>query len=374
MKKPIALVLALAVAIALLFLLRDSPAKAGADALPAPRPALTVRVEAPRSEILPVRLAANGSVAAWQEAVISSDMSDLRLVEVRADVGDVVRAREVLAVFDDETVRVAVAQAEAALSEAEALAQEARENARRARSLEHTGALSEQAILQYVTAEQSAKARIQSAQARLAAERLRLERTRVRAPDRGIISARNATVGAVAGLGGELFRMVRQGRLEWRAELISSELARVAVGTPVALTLPGGERIMGKVRMLAPTVNAANRVGLVYVDLPAGSPARPGMFAHGVFDLGQSAGHTLPFQAVVMREAFHYVFVLDKDGRAWQTKVTTGRRLAARIEITGGLAENARVIVTGAGFLHDGDLVRVEAGTEAGETEQGAKT
>jgi RND family efflux transporter MFP subunit len=378
-KKPYAFVLALAVlviAAAIFFFWRAVPAKVPADAdvaatsSPAPRPALTVRVETPRLERLPVQLVANGDIVAWQEAIISSDAPDLRLSEVRADVGDEVRAGEVLATFDDETVKIAVTQAEAALIEAKAAAQEAGENARRARLLAHTGALSEQAVLQHVTAEQSAKARVQTAQARLAAERLRLKRTRVRAPDHGVISARKATVGAVSGLGGELFRMVRQGRLEWRAELMFPELARIAVGTPVALTLPGGEAASGKVRMLAPTVNPANRAGLVYVDLDKGSPARPGVFAQGVFDLGESQGRTTPLSALVMREAFHYVFILDADGRARRIKVATGRRLADRVEILHGLEENAKVIVTGAGFLNDGDQVRVtEAAPASGGTD-----
>ncbi|MDR0737069.1 MAG: efflux RND transporter periplasmic adaptor subunit [Zoogloeaceae bacterium] len=360
---------AVAIAVVLLvFLGRDAHDAAGADA--APRPALTVSVELPRADMLPVRLAANGDIAAWQEAVIGSDMPDLRLREVRVNVGDTVRAGEVLAVFDEDPVNVSVAQAEAALSEAEALAGEARENAERARSLEKTSALSRQAILQYQTAEQSAKARVQAAAARLAAERLRLTRTRVRAPDSGVISSRNATVGAVAGLGGELFRMVRQGRLEWRAELISSELGRVAVGTPVTLTLPDGQTVAGRVRALAPTVNAASRAGLVYVDLPDGGkgPARPGMFARGTFDLGERLALTVPLQAVVMREAFHYIFVLDENTRARQVKVTTGRRADDRVEIMEGLESAAQVIVTGAGFLNDGDMVRVESATSGHET------
>jgi RND family efflux transporter MFP subunit len=356
---------AVAIAAALpVFLGHGAQDAAGADA--APRPSLTVRVENPRAERLPVRLAANGDIAAWQEAVIGSDAPDLRLLEVRADVGDTVRAGEVLAVFDDETVKVSVARAEAALAEAEALAGEARENAERARSLDQTGALSRQAVRQYLTADQAARARVQAARAQLAAERLLLTRTRVRAPDGGVISSRKATVGAVAGLGGELFRMLRQGRLEWRAELISSELGRVAAGTPVTLTLPGGQTVAGRVRALAPTVNAANRAGLIYVDLPGESPARPGMFARGVFELGERSALTAPLQAVVMREAFHYVFVLGENGRVRQVKVTTGRRAGDRVEIMNGLESAAQVIVTGAGFLNDGDTVRVQPAASLG--------
>jgi RND family efflux transporter MFP subunit len=370
MKKPLlvlsAAVLALIAAAALWF-----HGASGGDASPtAPsvRPALTITVARPINETLPIKVTANGNVAAWQEAVIGSDMADLRLVEVRVNVGDVVRAGEVLAVFDAEPVKVAVAQAQASVAEARAVVAEAKENAQRARALEGSGALSRQAITQYLTAEQSAHARAAAAEAALATQRLRLKRTQVRAPDAGVISARNATVGAVTGLGGELFRMVRQGRLEWRAALTSPELRHISPGVEVALTLVGGQQLSGKVRMVAPTVNMETREGLVYVDLPADAGARPGMFARGEFLLGSSPGMTVPQQSVVMREAFYYVFVLDDapdgaragDGlRIRQQKVAIGRRLGERVEIVDGLSADAQVVVTGAGFLNDGDLVRV---------------
>jgi RND family efflux transporter MFP subunit len=374
MKKPSivlsAVALVLVAAMALLF--RGGSGGEVANVSPdvsAVRPAMTVTVASPENEALPIRIAANGDIAAWQEAIISSDMADLRLVEVRVNVGDRVRAGEVLAVFDDEPVKVAVAQARAAVVEAGAVVAEAEENARRARALENSGALSRQTIAQYLTAEQSARARLAAAEAALAAQRLRLKRTRVRVPDDGVISARNATVGAVAGLGGELFRMVRQGRLEWRAALSAPELRHISPGVEVALTLAGGHRVSGKVRVLAPTVDAHTREGRVYVDLPSDGITRPGMFARGEFVLGSSPAMTVPQQSVVMREAFSYVFTLDDSTssgggvRVRQRKVTTGRRMADRVEITGGLPADARIVVAGAEFLNDGDLVRVVAET-----------
>ncbi|MDR1662558.1 MAG: efflux RND transporter periplasmic adaptor subunit, partial [Azoarcus sp.] len=233
-----------------------------------PRPALAVTATRPAIETWPILISANGNIEAWQEAVIGSDVQGLRLLEVRVDVGDMVTAGQALAVFDDEPVKIDVAQAKAALAQAHSAVQAARENAKRARELRGSGALSEQLVTQYLTAEQSALAQSAAAKAALAAQELRLARTRVLAPDDGVISARNATVGAVFGLGSELFRLIRQGRLEWRAELTDSELERIAPGTPAKLALADGGAIAGAVRMVAPTVNARTRTGLAYVDLP----------------------------------------------------------------------------------------------------------
>jgi RND family efflux transporter MFP subunit len=326
------------------------------------RPALTVTSIKASSSSLPMQLAANGNVAPWQEAIIGSESNGLRLADVRVNVGDVVKKGDVLAVFSSDTVDADVAQSQAALLEAEANAGEAIANAKRARNLGDSGALSQQEITRYFTAEGAAKARIASAKASLTAQKLRLKYTKVVAPDSGIISARNATVGSVVGMGSELFRMIRQGRLEWRAEVTAAELSRIKPGARVLVKAANGSELTGRVRMIAPTVDMQTRTALVYVDLPpslsASAPFKAGMYASGQFDMGVSNAVTLPQQAVVIRDGFSYVFRLNADSRVTQVKVVTGRRLADRIEVVKGLTPDATIVVSGAGFLNDGDLVR----------------
>jgi RND family efflux transporter MFP subunit len=247
--------------------------------------------------------------------------------------------------------------------EAEANAADAKNNAERARTLESSGALSTQQINQYLTTEQTAKAKADAARATLSVQELRLTQTQVLAPDDGVISARNATVGAVVGVGTELFKLIRQGRLEWRAEVTSTELGNIATGTAALITAANGSKVKGKVRMIAPTVDAQNRSAIVYVDLsPAAagtSPARAGMFATGEFDLGMSSALTVPQQAIVIRDGFSYVFRLNTDNRVTQIKVQPGRRLTGSIEVVSGITADAVVVANGAGFLNDGDLVNV---------------
>ena len=326
------------------------------------KPALTVTTTRPAVAKLPIKLGANGNVAAWQEAIIGSESGGLKLTEVRVNVGDVVTKGQVLAAFSSDTVNADVAQARAALMEAEANAGEAAANAARARTLQSSGALSAQQISQYMTAETTARARIASSRAALAAQNLRLKYTQVVAPDSGVISARNATVGSVVGVGTELFRMIRQGRLEWRAEVTAAELARLHPGTSAIVKAANGSELTGKVRMIAPTIDPQTRSALVYVDLPpvsgANAPFKAGMFASGQFELGTSDAMTVPQQSVVVRDGFSYVFRLNQDQRVSQLKVRSGRRLGERIEVIEGLAPDALVVVTGAGFLNEGDMVR----------------
>lgn len=363
-RKPLFIVIALllVVGIGVALSMRESTPQTEKTAA-SPKPAMTVSTVKPSRVQLPIRLAANGNIAAWQEASIGSESNGLRLADVRVNVGDTVRAGQVLATFAGEAVDADVAQARATLLEAEANAADAAANAARARLLQETGALSAQQINQYLTAEQTAKAKVAAAKAMLDAQQLRMKHVQVVAPDSGVISERKATVGAVAGAGTELFRMIRKGRLEWRAEVTSTELGRLKTGTPATVTAANGTRLQGKVRMIGPTVDPQSRAALVYVDLLPSSeqsaPARAGMFARGEFDLGTSDALTVPQQSVVLRDGFSYVFRLNPDGRVNQLKIRTGRRIGEQVEVLDPLAPDTMLVASGAGFLNDGDLVRV---------------
>jgi len=325
------------------------------------RPALTVEVIGPQTTRLTQAVQANGSLHAWQEASIGAEGNGWRLAEVNANVGDRVRRGQVLARFAADLPAADLAQARAAVAEAEATLAEAAANARRARELQPTGVLSAQAVNQLLTVERTALARLDASRAAVRVQELRLDQAVVRAPDDGVISARMATVGAVVGSGQELFRLIRQGRLEWRAEVPAELLASVKPGQLARVTPAGGPVIEGRVRMVGPTVDPATRQGLVYVDLPDPGAAKPGMFARGELALGEGEGLTLPQSAVLLRDGFHMVLVVQADGRVAQRKIEVGRRSGDRIELLSGLPAGARVVAAGGAFLGDGDTVRVVA-------------
>ncbi|MBS1142090.1 MAG: Secretion protein HlyD [Proteobacteria bacterium] len=362
-KTRIALVLAAVVAGAAFFMRSESPKPAEpAKVAGASRPALTVRLTAPQTESWPLVLPANGNVVAWQEAVIGPEIANYRITEVRVQVGDLVKKGQVLARIASDTVASELAEAKASVAELEASAAEAKSNAERAKELKEKGFYSSQLNTQYQTAEHTALARLAAARARQQAAGLKMDKTGVLAPDDGVISARSATVGSLTQPGQELFRLIRGGRLEWRAEVPSADLGKLRAGVLATLTAPSGETVKGSVRAVAPSVDPQTRSGLVYVDLPATAAIRAGMFARGEFQLAQSPALTLPQSALVLREGFAYVFRLEGEDRVAQTKVELGRRLGERVEIVSGLNGGARVVETGAGFLADGDAVKVVEG------------
>jgi len=338
-------------------LAHPSPAAAQSDQRTA---ALTVHTVRAHRTQWPMSVQAHGDIAAWQEVIVSAQINHYPITQVPVNVGDRVKKGQLLAKISDATVAAELAQAQALVQESKAQLAQARANAQRARDLQSTGVFSNQQITQIFTEESSAQARLASAQAQVKIASLRLAYTRVLAPVDGVIASRIATVGALAQTGQELFRMIREGRLEWRAEVDATRLAHIQPGQPAHVLSSDGSPAQGKVRIVSPTVDPKTRTGLVYVDLPTGHPTlRAGMFTSGQIMIGQSAALALPQSAVLVRDGFSYVFVVDAHERVIQKKVQTGRRQGQAIEILEGLDAQSDVVASGVGFLAHGDQVRV---------------
>ncbi|MBF4456166.1 efflux RND transporter periplasmic adaptor subunit [Acinetobacter sp. SK-43] len=322
--------------------------------------ALTVTVVSPEQQNWKQVFTANGNIAAWQEVVISSELSGQRLTRVNVNVGDEVKRGQILAEINSETIRADLAAAKASYAEAQAVLADAITNNKRIQQLKNTGAISAQESTQYQTSQATAQARLDAAKAQIESNQLRLAQTQVISPDNGVISARTATVGSLAQTGQELFRLIRDHRLEWRAEVTTTDLYKLQQGMTAHVISPDPSqpKVTGQVRMIAPVIDPQTRYGLVYVDLPTTQAIRMGMFVKGEFDLGEKTAITVPQTALLLRDGFSYVFVLDQNNRVTQKKVTTGRRQNDRVEIL-DLPLNVKVVSSGTGFLTDGDLVNV---------------
>ncbi|MFW1982316.1 efflux RND transporter periplasmic adaptor subunit [Acinetobacter guillouiae] len=337
---------------------QPSPENAATSASSA-KPALTVTVIQPELQNWKQNFTANGNIAAWQEVVIGSELSGQRITKVNVNVGDSVQRGQVLAEINSESIRAELATAKANYAEAKAVLADASINNQRIQQLKNTGAISQQEATKYLTSQSTAQARLDAAKAQIDSNQLRLTQTQVIAPDHGVISARTATVGSLAQTGQELFRLIRDNRLEWRAEVTSTDLYKLKKGMTAHIISPDPSRsaVSGSVRMIAPVIDPQTRYGLVYVDIPTTDAVRMGMFVKGEFDLGEKPALTVPQTAVLLRDGFSYVFIVNIDNRVTQQKVTLGRRLNDRIEIV-DLAANTQLVASGTGFLSDGDLIK----------------
>lgn len=337
----------------------DAPAADAEGAPPAPTAAaLTITTTPVVSRELVRTVPATGSIFPWQEVTISSEVGGYRIAEVLVDVGSRVRKGQVLARLSTDLLEADLVSKRAALLSAEASLENASAALRRGESVASSGSLS-QADLDRLRAESvAALARVDTARADVQTSELRLRYGTVVAPDDGTITARTASVGQIAQAGTELLRMLRQDRVEWRAEVPEAQLSRIRAGQTAKITTADGQMLEGRVRMVAPTVQTTSRTGLVYVDV-TGNGARPGMFARGEIAAGSGSGLLVPVASVVVVDGYSYVYVLGAGNVVERRRVEQAGVYGDLIEVSSGVAEGDVIAVKGAGFLKDGDTVAI---------------
>ncbi|MBL9063038.1 efflux RND transporter periplasmic adaptor subunit [Tabrizicola sp.] len=330
--------------------------------------ALTVQATVPKVETWPVEVQASGWLAPWAEAVIASELGGERIVAVNVEVGDTVKAGDVLAELSRESIENSIAELEATLESARAALETATGDAERARKLSGGGSISQQEVASYLSTERQAQASVTVAEAQLATKKLSLANTRIVAVSDGVVSEVSAALGQVVSQGQELFRLIRDSRIEWQAEVPVFQLRGIETGTKVVIPSPFGD-VGGTVRRVSTEASQTNGRVLVYVDPipPEGVPMpKTGILVTGSFIVDETEAVTLPATAITLQDGFSYVFVIQS-GEATtvlRERVETGRRRGDRVEILGDFAKDAQVVVSGGAFLSDGSVVKVVEGQE----------
>ncbi|MBM4215171.1 MAG: efflux RND transporter periplasmic adaptor subunit [Gammaproteobacteria bacterium] len=303
----------------------------------------------------------SGAIAARDEAAISAEGEGGRVSALNAEVGDRVKAGQVLARLDTSLVAPQVASLEASLQESKANAAVAEADYRRAQAVASTGALSAQEIERRGAAAIAAGAKVKVVSAQLAEAQARLRRTDVRAPFDGIVLTRSAEVGQLAGPGGApLFRLGRAGGIEMRGNVAERDLPRLASGQPARVRVTGVEQAFeGKVRLIGAVIDPQTRLGSVRIDLPANRDLRPGAFARGEISVGSGRRPLLPQTAVMSDTTGNYVFVVDASSKVERRDVRVEGSRAEGVVIGSGLQGGEKVVTTAGPYLRAGEAVRI---------------
>ena len=301
---------------------------------------------------------ASGPVAAWEDMQLGVELSGLRVTQLLVDVGQQVQKGELLLALDHRSLDSDLAQANANVQQAQAGAELARSKYTRGQSLVEGHYISASNLDELRAARAQAEAQLGTARAVRDTAALRRSYAELRAPDAGLISKRLVQPGQVVAAGSELLRLIRQNRLEWRADLPEAQLAQVRVGQDVILD---GSGVHGRVRAVTPGVDSSTRTGTAYVDLPQPKQVQPGAYVQGRILIGRGAGLVVPISAVLRRDGHAYVFVVRDGKHATRVRVEPGSSDGGQVEIHSGLKAGEQVVSAGAGFLSDGDLIRIVA-------------
>jgi RND family efflux transporter MFP subunit len=349
-----------------------------------PPPAITVARAA--TERFTVSILVTGTLVPREEILVAPEVEGLRLLEVVAEEGMRVSKGDVLARIETQTLitqlaqnaaqvarsEAQIAQARSNIAAAEARLEEASAAFERAKPLRKSGVLSESTFDQREAAQKTADSQLQAARDGLklaeaernqaAAQRReiewRLSKTEIRAPADGIISRRNARIGAMATAAGEpMFRIIAAGAVELDAEVPEMQLARLKAGQPARVLVAGLGEIDGTVRIVSPEVDRASRLGKVRILLADLTAPRIGSFARGSVVTAEGRGIAVPASAIQYSDSGPSVQVVRGD-TIQSAKVTLGLSTSERVEVTSGVAEGDLVVVKAGTFLRHGDRVR----------------
>lgn len=307
------------------------------------------------------------------------------------------------AVYQGES---AVAEAETMLVKAKANLSNAQHNAERYRGLVTQGAVSQLEADQKDTEAKTADAETRNAEQKVRTAKFQLEQAKqrlimgqqggrkedvdisratvaqmqanvqrlealvaqsvIKAPSDGFILRRDAHLGEITAVGKALFLMVRDNRLELRAQVAEVDLPLIHPGQKVEVTdsTASNYKVQGTVREVSPMIDQDMRLGTVRIDLPVSEGKqthifKPGNFAHATIDIGDRIPLAVQSSAILSRENKSFVYVVNPDNTVSTRIVKTGERAAGHAEILSGLSAGETVVVRGAGFLKNGDLVRV---------------
>ncbi len=362
----------------------SGPAASKGDTPTTPPPAVSV-VEVVTAEFTETAVV-SGSLVPRDEILVTPEVEGFRVLDLRVDESDRVKKGDVLATLVSESLDAQIAQNDASLARADAAISRARSEIvaatarleeatsafERAKPLQNSGYLSKSTFDQRKAAATTAQAQLvaardglklaQAEKGQVEAQRRELEwrlaNTKVTAPEDGIVSRRDAHIGALASSSAKpMFHIIARGEVELDAEVIETELARIHVGQKARIDVAGVGEVTGTVRLVSPEINADTRLGRVRIFLGDDPKLRIGGFARGVIDTAEARGLSVPTAAVVFDSSGAFVQVV-RDGRVERRVIETGLVAAGLVEVREGLALGDVVVAKAGTFLRDGDAVR----------------
>lgn len=305
---------------------------------------LSVTVMTPRKETVVKRIGVAGTLVPREEIVVAAEVSSTRILSLSAEVGDQVEKGEKLAVLDTESLRLQVVQMEAEYAKA-------RDEFVRVETIKNSGAVSKSLVTEK-------KATLDAITAKLDEAKLGVSRTVVTAPAGGMVYERRAVVGGSATTGDALFRIARNGEIEADLRVPEGPASRVSPGLSVSLSIPGIKQpLTGKVRLVAPRIDASDRSASVRVSILANAPLMIGAFVHADVELGEVTGLAVPTTAIQRDTGGPFVWTVDA------ANMIARRAITPLIQSDGlTLVDDAdpdlRVVARAGSLVHSGDVVK----------------
>jgi RND family efflux transporter MFP subunit len=343
-----------------------------------------------------------GEFQPFQEVELHAKVSGY-IRRIYVDIGDKVKAGQVIATLEVPELNAQVAGSEAevrhsqseisraqsgvVLAQANYAALHAAYTRLEEAAKQRPGLVAEQELDDSRAKDQDAEARINVAKAALEATQEQLgiskaDRQRftamqdysvVTAPFTGVITMRYADVGSLIQAGTTsntqsmpVVKLAQSDLLRLRMPIPEEDVPFIKTGGDVQIKLQAtGKTISGKIIRFTRELATSTRTMLAEVDVPNPDlTLSTGMTAEAIIVLqAQENALTAPAGAVLKGNGQPYVLMVDSDNRVKRVPVTLGIQGSDRVQIIGGLTEHQSVIVSGQSNYQAGQIVRPKLST-----------
>ena len=339
-----------------------------------PPPAMKVGVDAVISQSLEQTVPVIGRFVARRTGVVAARING-PVGEFRVEVGDRVKAGDVIAVLVDDTLKwrhelqkAEEQQYQAVVSTYKARIKLRRQELKRLERLKESAAFSQarrndkrQEVVVAESELAEARGELASARANRKLAEINLYNATVRAPYSGVVSMRHTEVGAFVKIGDPLVTLVDNTHLEIEAEVPANRTAGLTPNTPVDAYIGKDVKITARVRAVVPDENPQTRTRTVRF-VPELPDTLAGLAANQSVTLRLPAGNsaivvTVHKDAVISRKGNTLVY-LAEDTKAAMRPVRLGEAVGIRFIVLGGLAPGDLVVVRGNERLQPGQAIR----------------
>ncbi|SMX44892.1 efflux RND transporter periplasmic adaptor subunit [Actibacterium lipolyticum] len=322
----------------------------------APRPVVSEQVNTQTGE----RTTYVGSVAARVETDLAFPLIGT-IAERGAELGDIVKAGDLLAQLSPEDLDSDVRAAEAGVTVATAQLRSAKDADERARALEQRGVGSAVQTEDTERALAAATARLEQANSTLARAQEMRSFADLTAPQDGIITQVYAEAGVTLAAGEPVLSLAATDGREIVIDLTEQDSAAMDIGATFDVWLVARSDIRSQATLtrIDPVAERSTRTRRLHLTLE--EPADGfllGSLAWAAPVDGAEAGISIPLAAVVDPQGAPHVWVVDRStNTVARTKVVLGEQFGARVRVTDGLTAGDEVITRGINSIEDGQRV-----------------
>lgn len=316
---------------------------------------MTVEVVRPTKKTVQESIKTSGTLAPINEVIVSAEIGGQKLSAVYVDVGQYVKRGQILAKLNTELLEKDINVAQATLLKAKAALELSTFNYENSKKLKQSSAISEQDLMQAKAQFASNTAEVIQYQAQLDSLKIKQKYATIVAPVDGVVSAKSAIAGSISNAGVELFRIIKEGQYEWRAEVSSENYALIHLNQQASFSW-NNTTYEGRIYKISPSLDSSSKKIIAYIKPSTSKALVAGAIVSGVIVASEKNILSLPESSFIFDQGKSFVFKI-KDGKVFKTLVQTGGRYQNDFEILSPLSTEEEFVKTGAGLLVDGDSV-----------------